>query len=84
MEIRLEDTKLGQQTIVKTYAAINTTNVDKLNYLDEKLLCIKRRKTEKLEEDWGVETELKENGTSGDYKNINGAEASTWGFLLPM
>ncbi len=27
-------------------------------------------KTEKMDEDWGVETELKDNGSSGGYKTL--------------
>ncbi len=38
---------------------------------------MKRVKIEKMEEYWGVETELKKDVASGGYKNIDGTEAST-------
>ncbi len=74
MDIKLEDTELEWQATVekiKTNAAIDEMNVDELNYLEEKVLNMKRMNTEKMEEDWGVETELKDNGASYVYKNID-------------
>ncbi len=74
MDIKLEDTELEWQATVekiKTNAAIDKMNVDELNYLEEKVLNMKRMNTEKMEEDWGVETELKDNGASYVYKYID-------------
>ncbi len=79
MEIKLEDTELGRQATVekiKMNAAINTMTVKELNYLEEKVRSVKRMKTEKTEEDWGVETELHKYGNNCSCKNVDEAEAS--------
>lgn len=60
---------------IKINAAVNTMNVEDLNYLEEKVCHVKRMKTEKTEEDWGVKTESNKYSTSGGCKNVNGAEA---------
>ncbi len=55
---------------------------DELNYLEEKVYNMTRIKTEKIEEDWGAETDLKHKSESDGYKNIDGEEASAWGYPL--
>ncbi len=63
----MEDTKLGRQATmekIKVNAAIIKMNVDEVNDLEEKVHNVKRMKTEKMKE------------ASGDYKSIDGAEAS--------
>ncbi len=60
----------------KINAASVTMNTDELNYLEEKVHNMKQMTSEKMEEDWGVETELKDYNASSGYKNIDRSEAS--------